>query len=151
LKAKEVRHHQGVWFRLFHWDGLPGDVYCGQLPPPLDWTDDYLQSAVDQTFSGTEVEALRQYFANWEDTEFSAEPARPVADGMLGVGIRAVGGRDDFYLFWKCEDYPLPFRVAGYYDLSRADSGPYVRDPGLSLHLVSVDDQGQIVWKRPPF
>src|SRR5262249_13204168 len=131
-------------------DDLPEDVYRDMIPEGLDQSDDYLRSAVEETFGEEEVAVLCQWFSTWEGTTFKAEVAPAVADNLAGVGVLAVGGVDDFYMFSGPEDFPLSSQVWGYFDLEAAESGPYVANPDLALWQVGVTENG-VVIKQPPF
>lgn len=45
------------------------------------------------------------------------EEKLPIANNMMGLGAIAVGGGDDFYMLYNAPEYPLPFKVLGYFDL----------------------------------
>jgi hypothetical protein len=152
MKVKELRGHQGVYMSLFHADDLPEEVYRVQLPAPLDWTDLHLRSAVDDSFSAAEVEALREHFAGYPDViEFKSGPMRPVQANMCGKKAMAVGGCDDILMIYENVRYALPFRVEGYFDLEDAESGPCVKDPNAGLIRVFFPEEGKPIIKRPPF
>jgi hypothetical protein len=150
--AAEYRNHKGVPFALFHHDGLPESVYEDWIRDGLDKTCPYLQSAVDESFSAQEVDTLREWFRSWgQDAVMNATPFTLISEpNVAGVGMMAVGGDDDFYMFSDHDDWPLPCEVWGYFNLSEAQSGPYVSDPSLSM-LTVVQTENGIILKRPPF
>jgi hypothetical protein len=45
------------------------------------------------------------------------EQKLPIPNNMMGVGAIAVGWGDDFYMLCNKPEYPLPFKVWGYFDL----------------------------------
>ena len=83
-------------------------------------TEDYLKGL----FNWEEVEAMREYFKDWEDMQIFnySEVCFPIRNNIIGVMGLAVGGLDDFYMFSKAKGYPLKFKVWGYYDLRYCES-----------------------------
>jgi hypothetical protein len=153
----EFRGHRGVRFCLFHHGDVDEAVYRAWTPPGGDPEDPCFRSFVDDTFTADEVAALRQWCGHsWRGvSDFcvtAVSPPDEPDDGLAGLGARrAVGGHDDFYMFDKCDGYPLPFKVWGYCDLAEAESGPYVTNPNLVYWRLSVSADGKVVVQPPPF
>ena len=80
--------------------------------------EDYLKSL----FTWEEVEAMREYFKNDKHmhTFNCSEICFPIPKNIIGVGSIPVGiEAEGFYEFTNEENYPLKFKVRGYYDLRR--------------------------------
>jgi hypothetical protein len=80
----------------------------------------YAKGYIDELFTQEEAEALKQYLdRNYGDagTNTIHKVDLPVAGNTMGVGAIAVGGGTDFYMLDKDEEYSLPFKVWGYFDL----------------------------------
>jgi hypothetical protein len=107
LRVDEFDGHKGVTFKLFHDEWLPDAIYRDWLPAPLDWTDLELRTAVNDTFDAEEVEALRKYFAGWEEVTFKVRKARPIRADQCGLGVIPVGGVHGVYRFSEHDDFPF--------------------------------------------
>jgi hypothetical protein len=44
---------------------------------------------------------------------------------MMGFGAIPVGGNNDILMFSKRKDYPLKFKVSGYFDIDQVDTEAY--------------------------
>lgn len=121
LIVPELDEHKGVRVYLYHHEELPEEVYRTYLHP-LDHTDGYLRSTVEETFSGKEIEQLRDFFADETDVTFCTLPARPSEEGEMGVGAHAVASsHSDIFRWSEC-----PLKISGHYDLRHANSGAWV-------------------------
>lgn len=149
LLVPEIREHREVSVGLFWNNDLPDEVYEACLYP-LSVDEPYLRSAVDETFSASDVELLRNWFAEWApDFQFSTEPAGQISDNQFGLGAMAVGGTTDFWMF---DREGCPLSVWGYYDLRHANSGLYTHDPdaaNLQIYF-PADDESKPIFKRAP-
>jgi hypothetical protein len=150
LKFDEFMGHKGVKLELTHRDDLEEQVYRDMIPDPLDPMDECLRECVKDSFSEKETETLREYFARREGIAFLARHARPVSDpNQVGISFNGWGGCDGYYhISEELENWPLPCRVHGYYDLEEADAGPCV-NTDLTTFVLSKTNQG-IVLKQPP-
>ena len=88
-----------------------GKVWEGYEPLPKD--------LVEELFTQEEIDAMRPYFEQFPETMFEfTEMELPIETrDCMGVGAIPVGGPQDFYMFSEAKDYPLPFKVWGYFDL----------------------------------
>jgi hypothetical protein len=124
LTAPELHGHYRVPMILFRDTPLSDDEYA-ELLYPLDASDLYLRSVVDETFNAQEVEVLRNAFAEGKpEWIFETKPATPIAENQVGVGALAVGGGTDF-LYWieNGKKIPHDLPVMAYYDLRQVESG----------------------------
>ena len=127
LIAPELHGHTQVQLGLFR-DNPLTDAEYSELLFPLDASDPYLRSAVDETFSTQEVEVLKNAFTEGKpEWTFHTQPATPIAENQTGCAALAVGGPTDF-LYWEQDGKKLPHElpIMAFYDLRQAESGPYV-------------------------
>lgn len=107
----------------------------------------YAQSAVEDLFTADETEALRSHLKEY-GTALNIEKAElPLPSEIMGCGAIPVGGPQGFLELHRGEGYPLPFEVAGYYDLRHAlrkfvpptlDPDPGVRFVGALFHVLKL-------------
>ena len=106
-----------VNLRLFRVD-MPEDealellASCG-LPD----RDVYRMGYVCQTFDTEQVQALVSYFSDWPIARIIVSPADKPRKNLMGVEAIPVGGSTDNYRFSDDDDYDLPFKVWGHYDV----------------------------------
>jgi hypothetical protein len=110
--CKDVRFH---WFR-----NEPAGRSYPALIQNYQPGDLYPESYVDELFTWDEANALKEYLdRDYGDAGITTirQAVLPVSRNTMGLGARAVGGGDDFYVLDKTENYPLPFSVWGYFNL----------------------------------
>ena len=102
----------------------------------------YAEDYIGSLFTHDEVLQLRGYLSDQGDRgEFESRLVKfPVqrSDGLVSVGAMAVGGSDDFYMLNEEDEYSLPFKVWGYYDVHgcRNSKGEIPSWESLQLLLV---------------
>jgi hypothetical protein len=117
--CKEVRF---AWFRC------PGDhnrkprpyAECILNYDPRDELARYAEGAVDELFTLTEANALKEYLDRehgHEGVTTIEEQDLPIANDTIGVAGMPVGGGHDHYMLDKEPQYALWFRVNAYFNL----------------------------------
>jgi len=123
--AKEAFGYKDVSFILHHanFDDDEAERLLTEIGYSKDCEDYlYLVSQLEETFTKDQIEEIRMYFENsFDDTVVETAPARLPAHHYMGVGALAVGGGTDFHMFTQYKDYPLSFKMFGYYDIRNAD------------------------------
>ena len=105
---------------IFHEGALPDHVYQDQLQD-LDWTDEYLQTAVDSTFSEDEVLALTTYLLPmYPDSKFVFGPKNGYEPNEAGVKLDP-GSHDQRKRWFIDFDPEPPIPVRGYFNAKRDD------------------------------
>ena len=113
---------QDVEFHLFHTEMSEAEMSELVVLAPNRTIEDvskwYTGTAIEQTFSRAEVLQLYDYFkVNYEGDCLKLKRAHAPGNHCMGYGAYAVGGGDDFYMFDHVENYSLPFKVWGYFNL----------------------------------
>ncbi len=112
--------YKEVTFGLFHRE-MSDEEICRLVVFADGRTIDdltYPRSHVEQTFSKAEVRQLYEYFSqHYEGDRLKVKRAGPPDNNCMGFGAYPVGGGTDFYTFSDADDYSLPFKVWGYFDL----------------------------------
>jgi len=122
-----VMKYEGYWHVTFSW------LRCGQTDrpyqdlienyDPLDPNVDYPRQAIDEMFSESEANLLKQYLDRCHSGDFPLPVTRidkvelPIKMNQGAMGALAVGGLTDFYMLHRRPNYDLPFKVEGYFDL----------------------------------
>lgn len=124
LTIDEISGFRDVIVGLFHSCGSMSDKEMASLvvlaPDRVienvsHW---YTGTAIEDTFSKVEVSQLHAYFKQLPDVHrIRVRRANPPDNHMMGYGAIPAGGLQDFLSFYKDPDYPLVFKVEGYYDL----------------------------------
>ncbi len=126
LIADEFDGYSEVPFTLFHTTEMSNEELARLvvLAPGRSINDlahSYTVSAIEQTFSKTEVKQLYAYFKQQGNVRLRARRAYSPPNNSMGVGAIPVGGGNDFYTFSEVPGYSLPFKVWGYFDLRHRD------------------------------
>lgn len=79
--------------------------------------DVYFFSQFDMMFSLPEVGQLIEWFITHRPTSHVEVFPAVAHENAMSISCMAVGGGDDFLMFDESEDYTLPFKVWGYYNL----------------------------------
>jgi len=117
--------YKEVEFNLFHCE-IPEEE-ARRFTVGSNHLDPYVVSHIEQTFSKEELRQLHKYFSeHYEPDRLRAGVAGPPGNHCIGYGAYPVGGGTDFYSFSEADDYSLPFKVWGYFDL---------RDRGTALRV----------------
>jgi hypothetical protein len=99
-----------------------------RLLSPLSSDDGYLCSVIDDTFSASEVEFLREFFAAVEPSwTFENRPVTPIEQNRCGITAIPIGGSRDM-IRWRDASGALGPRelpICVTYDLAHPESGPY--------------------------
>ena len=116
-------YYPGVNLRLFRPIGDMPKSEARELLAACGFTrpDVYLTGYVGQTFDIGQVQELVSYFVNWPIDRIAISPAAKPRDDIMGVEAISVGGGQDFYAFSDCDDWPLSFKVWGYFDIRHHD------------------------------
>lgn len=130
--------YKDVHIKLFHYDEA-SEKDAGSLLFGI--TDDpYVLSQVEETFTKGEIKQIHDFFSNYWRPPLKTRAKRAPAPryGYSGVGARAAGGLEDFYMFSEEPNYSLPFAMWGYVDLRhcRATCGFRARIKYALRHLV---------------
>lgn len=121
-----VKEYDGRKDVAFHWfyDGkrTPPRPYAELVKnyDPTDRNASYSEDCIDEMFTEDEANQLVAYLnrTHGDDGPHIIEEEKlPIANNMMGLGAIAVGGGDDFYMLYNAPEYPLPFKVLGYFDL----------------------------------
>lgn len=102
----------------------------------------YAEDYIGSLFTLDEISQLSAYLSGQDDRgEFESRLVKfPVqrSDGLVSAGTMAVGGSDDFYMLNEEEEYSLPFKVWGYFDVHgcRNSKGDIPSWESLNLLLV---------------
>src|SRR5262245_59735695 len=89
--------------------------YADEADPPY-----YPMGAIDELFTLDQAQALVSYLdrVHGDAGEAKITAAKlPIELNMMGVGAIPTGGGQDFYMLAKEDEYNLPFKVYGYFDL----------------------------------
>lgn len=81
--------------------------------------DVYWLSQFDMMFTLPEVGQIIEWFTEHCTTAVVRVYPAFAHNNAMSVSAMAVGGGDDFYMFSEYEDYTLPFKVWGYYNMRR--------------------------------
>jgi len=85
--------------------------------------DPYVASYIEEAFSKEELRQLHKYFSEYyEPDRLRARVADPPDNHVIGYGAYPVGGGTDFYGFSEADDYSLPFKVWGFFDLRHSET-----------------------------
>jgi len=87
---------------------------------PSDHDYTYPKGAVDELFSAAEARALIEYLdkhLGTESTQSMKQAGIPIDRNTCGLGAIPVGGPQGFLMLSERNEWPLPFKVWGYYDL----------------------------------
>ena len=118
--------YQNVDFHLFHTEMSNEELARLVVLAPGRSVDDvahwYTASAIEQTFSKAEVKQLYAYFKQRGNVLLKARRANSPTNDSMGVGAIPVGGGNGFYTFSEADDYSLPFKVWGYFDLRHSET-----------------------------
>lgn len=109
--------YKDVHIKLSHY-GEASEKDAGNLLFGI--TDDpYVLSQVEETFTKGEVKQIHDFSSTYwrPPLKIRAERAPAPRYNYIGVGARAVGVLEAFYMFSEEPDYPLPFAMWGYVDL----------------------------------
>jgi hypothetical protein len=125
ITVKEYRGYKNVRFHLFHPEMDRREI--ARLLEPFGPSEDnretqYVGSYVMDTFHGGEVIDLENYFKHWDDITFEASAAKKPKGTYIGFDAMPVGGGTDFYMFSDNDNYPLNFKVWGYFDIRDCES-----------------------------
>jgi len=119
--ASEFDKCQNVHFYLFHTEMSNEELAPLVVLAPGRTIDDvanwYTASVIEQTFSKAEVRQLHAYFSQFGGMRLKAKRVQPPDNHCIGYGAYPVGGGTDFYTFSEADDYSLPFKVWGFFDL----------------------------------
>jgi len=77
----------------------------------------YPEGFIDECFTYQETNALTEYLKRYPGECKISEVELPIEPNLAGNGALAIGGLEGFYMLSKDENYNLPFKVWGYYDL----------------------------------
>jgi len=111
--------YKEVEFNLFHCE-IPEEE-ARHFTVGSNHLDPYVVSHIEQTFSKDEVRQLHRYFSeHYKPDRLKAQRAGPPSNNCIGFGAYPVGGLTDFYSFSEVDDYSLPFKVWGFFDLRKA-------------------------------
>jgi hypothetical protein len=128
--------HRGVILCLYHASGLPESVYQACALPGIDPGDPKFRAWLDDTFSEEELEVLKPWIAvTFSGVTLGTSPSGPFDESRnyswaTAPSSSSSRGHLDLSEF---DGWPLPYRVKGFYDLSTADSGPYVYDESRAV------------------
>ena len=115
--------YNGVHVEWIAWDT---DRFKGQYADLLTrYRDDdpYAESLVDELFTRGEVDALAAYLKDRHDIDVTiTEVQLPIPTWKNGVQLcghsaLSFGGSRDAHMLWEYDDYNLPFKVGGVYDV----------------------------------
>ncbi len=129
--APEMDGHKRVPMIVFREKPL-SDAEYDRILSPLTTTG-LLRTAVDETFSLSEVELLKEFFTEVVPTwEFSATPATPIRENSFGsVVCGCVFGKTGT-IHWPHEETgkfgPQELPIGVYYDLRAAEAEPCIDD-----------------------
>jgi hypothetical protein len=132
--VKEFHGHRNVMLeffvegrkqRLFGPDGSLGIAYSDVIKDydVSDYCARYAEGAVEECF--TEAEANE--FIAWTKQHRNDHGAMitpvtlPISKNSMGCGAVPVGGLVDHLMVGEAEDYDLPFKVYGYFDLRQCE------------------------------
>ncbi len=92
---------------------------------PADEGKTYPEGAIDEAFTLEEAHALADYLRDRHADETEITELRlPIRFSTMGCGAIPVGGPQGFLKLEYEPDYPLPFKVWGYYDLRQHEDEP---------------------------
>jgi hypothetical protein len=127
--VKEFHRHRDVRFEWFILDrggavGPYAELIAGYDPPTYyDWPE----TAVNELFTADEARMLVEYLDKHHRTESVQSIERadlPFAPNTMPYVAIPVGGPQDFLMLSERDEWPLPFKVWGYYDLRQHDRVP---------------------------
>jgi len=116
--AKEFSQYKDVSFSIFR-DDMPLEE-CEALTKPFDITDPQAMSYADQTFTLEQAEQIKAWLED-PDVSVNIKPAMTPKQNCMSVSAIPVGGLQNFISFHRFPNYPLSFKIAGYYDLRQHD------------------------------
>lgn len=124
LEMRELLGYANVVFDLFkgdpenNKDTIDFEKAIKNYVPPEDGYDHYAETALRESFTWEEIEAMREYFMKWgNDYIFDFfELSIPVSNGTCGPSAFGVGGSDRQFIFNTLDGYPLSFSVIGHCD-----------------------------------
>lgn len=98
-----------------------------KIKHPERYIKDYNQKDSDaihclqESFTIDEIEQMKAYFRSIRDLNddaFSYEEVKlPISNDLYPIGGLFAGGLQDFIDLYKHPNYPLKFKISGYYDL----------------------------------
>lgn len=93
---------------------------------------------LNELFSREEADALKKYLDRQPNTTTHIEKIElPVMPNVSGCRRLAAGSGNDFLALHKGKNYPLPFKVEGYFSVRFAEP------------MVSGDDKATVIQRRP--
>ena len=159
LTMREHRMVKDVPLHLFHKDRLSNFALKGLVVLNPDRTMDELSRShvpgvIGDTFTEDEAKQLCAYYSKQEwVSKVDMKPANPPRNRHIGYSDRAVGGCDDFVTLDKDDQYTLPFKVWGYYNMQwvaidregKAESPDQAAAPQLSVFDIwsAVEEQAK--------
>lgn len=124
LIVDEISGYHNVEVHLFHLsDSMPrGEMAKLVVLAPNRTVEDvaewYTATAIEQTFSKAEVQQLHAYLKQKGYFRgLKIHRAWCPDNNCLGYGAYPIGSGEGWHDFYQEEDYPLQFKVAGYFDL----------------------------------
>lgn len=86
-----------------------------------DQMHQYPETALKELFTEDEIIQFQSYLKEYQKMECEIEDVLlPIPFNSAGYGAISLENRPDINLLYEAENYHLPFKIAGYYDLSQA-------------------------------